>query len=107
MQPLYGFMCTLDPMGFASSQAFTIPFLVLLKAIDDVANEPTESKKVVLKLVIDTCVDMVASNGALKKQIIEQANNFAAQPINRTADVISSVQLLTSQLVTLLMLPED
>lgn len=107
MQPLYGFMCTLDPMGFAASQSFTIPFLVLLKAIDDVANEPTEAKKVVLKLVIDTCVDMVSSNGALKKQIIEQANNFATSPGARTADVIASVQLLTAQLVTLLMLPED
>lgn len=67
MQPLYGFMCTLDPMGYTASQALTIPFLVLLKAIDDVAQESTESKRKILKLVIDTCVDLIANNEALKK----------------------------------------
>ena len=60
--PLYGFMCTLDPMGFAPSQAFTIPFLVLLKAIDDVAKEPSEARKRVLKLVMDSCVNLVQFN---------------------------------------------
>jgi hypothetical protein len=71
MQPLYGFMCCLDPMGYVSSQAFTIPFLVLLKAIDNVAQDPTEINKTILTLVMDTCKDMVSSNDALKKQIIE------------------------------------
>lgn len=67
MQPLYGFMCTLDPMGFAPSQAFTIPFLVLLKALDMVASEPTEINRTIMKLVLDTCKDMVCTNDALKK----------------------------------------
>jgi hypothetical protein len=67
-------MCTLDPMGYTSSQAFTIPFLVLLKAIEDVAQEPTEIKNVILNLVLETCTDMVSTNEPLKKQIIEQAN---------------------------------
>ena len=31
--PIYGFLCTLDIMGYASSQYFTVPYLVLLKAI--------------------------------------------------------------------------
>ena len=31
--PLYGLMCTLDIMGYASNQQFIIPFKVLLKAI--------------------------------------------------------------------------
>ena len=29
IQPLFGFMCTLDPLGYTSSQYFQIPFLVL------------------------------------------------------------------------------
>ena len=57
--PLYGFLCTLDPMGFAVSQAFTVPFLVLQKAIADVAQEPTEARKRVLKLVLETCVNLL------------------------------------------------
>ena len=31
--PLYGLMCTLDIMGYASNQQFVIPFKVLLRAI--------------------------------------------------------------------------
>ena len=99
MQPLYGFMCTLDPMGYTSSQSFTIPFLVLLKAIEDVAKEPTEMKQNILRLVMETCVDMVATNDAFKKQIIEQANLFASEPINRTADVTHQSSYLLHNLL--------
>lgn len=48
-------------------------------------------KQNILKLVMETCVDMIGSNDAFKKQIIEQANMFASQPISRTADVIPSI----------------
>ena len=58
-------------MGFAPSQAFTIPFLVLLKALDIVAKEPSEMNRTILTLVLDTCKDMITSNEALKKQIID------------------------------------
>ena len=33
-QPIFGFLCTLDVMGYASNQFFTIPFLVYLKALE-------------------------------------------------------------------------
>lgn len=33
-QPVFGFLCTLDIMGYSSSQFFTIPFLVYLKALE-------------------------------------------------------------------------
>lgn len=67
MQPLYGFMCTLDPMGFAPSQAFTIPFLVLLKAIEMVSDNANEINTTIMNLVLETCKDMICSNEALKK----------------------------------------
>jgi hypothetical protein len=35
VQQLFGFLCTLDPLGYTSSQFFTIPFLVLTKALDN------------------------------------------------------------------------
>lgn len=66
MQPLYGFMCCLDPMGFAPNQAFTVPFLVLLKAIDMVNSDPSHINKQILKYVQDTCADMIHTNEGLK-----------------------------------------
>ena len=33
IQPLLGFMCTLETLGFTASQFFIIPFLVLIKAV--------------------------------------------------------------------------
>jgi len=36
--PVYGFICTLDVMGYASSQYFTVPYLVLLKIIEKCAS---------------------------------------------------------------------
>lgn len=58
-------------MGYAPGQAFTIPFLVLLKALDIVAKKPSEMNRTILTLVLDTCKDMITSNEALKKQIID------------------------------------
>ena len=40
--PIYGQMCTLDVMGYAPSQQFAIPFKVLIKAIEDAAENPVE-----------------------------------------------------------------
>ena len=37
--PIYGFVCTLDIMGYASSQYFTIPFMVLLKVMEKVKDD--------------------------------------------------------------------
>lgn len=32
MQPVFGFMCTLDVMGYSAEQVLTVPYLVLIKA---------------------------------------------------------------------------
>lgn len=65
--PLYGFMCTLDPMGFSPQQAVTIPFLVLLKALDDYQKESTEKKKFVLDLILESCANLLQFNENLRK----------------------------------------
>lgn len=58
-------------MGYTMSQLFTVPFLVLNKALDDVAAGQTESNSRVLKYVLNTCVNLVDQNEVLKRQIIE------------------------------------
>ena len=60
-------MCTLDPLGFASNQYCTVPFLVLHKALDSYQESKTESKELVLKLVKETCVNIVKNNSTLKE----------------------------------------
>ena len=67
LQPLFGFMCTLDPMGYTMSQLFTIPFLVLNKAVENVAAEPTESNQRILRLVLNTCCNLIDQNEPLKR----------------------------------------
>jgi len=94
-------------MGFAPSQAFTIPFLVLLKAIELVSDNANEINTTIMNLVLETCKDMICSNEALKKQIIDQATQFMSSPAQRTADIVPSIQLLTAQLLALKSLPED
>ena len=64
-------MCTVDPMGFTPQQAVTVPFLVLLKAIEDFKWDPTEKKKFVLDLIMESCVNLLQVNENLRRQIIE------------------------------------
>jgi hypothetical protein len=49
-------------MGYNVSQLYTIPFLVLNRAIEDMAEDPTQSKERVLRLVLDTCKKLVQDN---------------------------------------------
>ena len=42
IQPLFGFLCCLDPLGYTSNQFFTVPFLVLQKAIENGAETALE-----------------------------------------------------------------
>lgn len=59
MQSVLGFMCTLDPMGYASSQYFNIPFMVQNVAFKQLAVEDSEMNRMVLNMVIETCQNMM------------------------------------------------
>ena len=45
VQPLYGFMCTLEALGYTASQFFVIPFLVLLKANAQRIDSPSSANE--------------------------------------------------------------
>jgi hypothetical protein len=83
-----------------------VPYIVLLKAIDDAQTEPSEARKRVLKYVLETCVNIMEFSEPLRRQVIEQASNFLS-PTGRTADQIPSIQILTAQLLCLQSLPEE
>ena len=106
-QSLYGFMCTLEPLGYTQSQFFTIPFLVLSKALQQAAAEPSEAMNQVCELVLETCSQMIGSNNTFKQQTIEALLGFLNNPAGRTADVVADVGVLAAQIYAWSQLPED
>ena len=100
--PIYGFLCTLDIMGYASSQYFTVPFLVLLKAIDKANDEGTQVYKMIRDMVLETCKVMLKSNEEFRKNTIKMIKDFYESPEQRTADVVASIPVFSTQLYTLL-----
>ena len=51
LQPLFGFMCTLDPMGYTTTQYVVLPFLVLMTAFKQATEQEEEVHKVNLGLI--------------------------------------------------------
>ena len=60
-------MTCLDPLGYTASQYFIVPFLVLKKAFENHVANPTDNTAFCLRLVKETCANMIMSNDALKK----------------------------------------
>ena len=66
IQPLLGFMCCLDPLGYTSSQFFTVPYLVLAKAFANDLEESTEGTQRVLAYILETCAGQISSNESFR-----------------------------------------
>lgn len=62
IQPLFGFMCTLEPTGYTTSQFYAIPFLVLNAAMRRYCKDPSEANEQILVLVRETCSQIIAGN---------------------------------------------
>ena len=53
-------MCTLDVMGYAAEQFYTVPYLVMAKAIEkefDSSNQEAQSR--MYRLIEQTCTNMI------------------------------------------------
>lgn len=100
IQPVYGFMCTLDVMGYSSEQFFTVPFLVLLKAMLKASKEPTEVNRRILEQVERTCVVTLETNRTFRNDVVGRLVNFASKQGNeshRTSDVIKNISVFAAQ----------
>ena len=106
VQPLFGFMCTLEPLGYTSQQFYTIPYLVLSKAIRKNIEEQSEANTQIVELVAQTCQRMIANNGGFKKQVVEALVGFIENPASRTADVVPDIQVQVAQAHSWSCLPE-
>lgn len=60
-----------------------------------------------MELVKETCVQMMRTNATFKEQTVDAMNAFLADPINRTADVVADINVLTSQVWSWNSLPAD
>ena len=94
-------MCTLEPLGYSPSQFFIIPFLVLIKAIDQNAREPSEAMAHAIELISQTCCRILAKSQNMKTQVFETLAAFIASPENRTADIVPDLSVLTVQAMCL------
>ena len=100
-------MCTLEPMGYASNQFFTIPYLVLNKALSNELAGPSAATSQIVELVQQTCSNMLATNAGFKQQTVEALVAFCENPANRTADVVADIPILTAQAWCWNSLPEE
>lgn len=83
---IFGFMCTLDIMGYADDQYYTIPFTVMFKCLEKVQENPSDVNKKMLNLVKETCVQIVKRHEIFANRIVEKLKAFEEAPISRTKD---------------------
>jgi hypothetical protein len=105
MQPILGFMCTLDVLGYSSEQYFTIPFTVLATALHKVAQDPSEINKRMLYQIQDTCIRIVTHSKTFRQELITNLINFqtlSAEASFRTTDKIKGINCFLTQFYTLL-----
>lgn len=92
--PIYGFLCTLDIMGYTSSQYFTVPYLVLAKAMEKSQDERKEVFIQIEKMILKSCMIMLQGNEEHRKNVIKSIVDFHNSPEFRTIDVVPSIPLL-------------
>ncbi len=90
--PVYGFLCTLDIMGYASSQFFTIPYMVLLRCLAKTKEEKgRQIYKSIEMLVMETCLVILKSNEEFRKNVVESIKGFCNNAESRTIDIVPSI----------------
>lgn len=71
IQPIFGMMCTLDVMGYSSEQLYTIPFLVYIRAMQKLKDEPNkEINQRMFAQIEQTCFEMIQQNKSFQTDIL-------------------------------------
>ena len=106
MKPILGFIATLDIMGYSFEQFKTIPFLVLYKLLQESSEgQLTEFQALRLKLVMDTCLQIVKECSAekveekLSETLTKLFSQYNMLPESRTLDVIPNNEVFITQLL--------
>lgn len=99
--PIYGFLCTLDVMGFAPAQQYVVPFLVLQRAIMKAEEEDSSNSQMIEKIVLETCVATFTTFRDFREQSLALIESFIKEPEQRTQDIVPSIIVLFLQYHTL------
>ena len=98
---VFGLMATADVMGFAQSQFYTIPFLVLARLADLLQSAPSEAREFQFDLALATCIAVVRPRQELTEEYVEDFRKFVAEPASRTQDQVASLRVLLARCLTL------
>lgn len=101
MKPIFGYMTTLDILGYTYSQTLAIPFLALAKASQ---NTSTEFMRTQYKFILDTCVKIYMDSSRsdennLRKDVLSKFTRYNEEPLLRTIDSIPSNEVFLSYLI--------
>lgn len=97
-EKIFGFLCTLDPLGFSPQQLFVVPFLVLHKAfIDYMKNPEVQIKKQIFEIVLESCKHVFINTR--KEEEIQNVFEFVNDINKRTVDACPSIPLILTKLL--------
>lgn len=96
---IFGFMCTLDIMGYSEDQFYIIPFTVLFKCYDKVAKSDSELNNKILSVVKETCIEIIKRHPPFAQKIVDKLKAFQAEPISRTKDCIPNFKVFWAQVL--------
>lgn len=96
---IFGFMCTLDIMGYESTQFYTIPFAVLFKCYNKIQEKDTELNQKILSVVKQTCWQIILRDNDFSTEIVNKLKAFEKYPIKRTKVYISTFKVFFAQIL--------
>lgn len=79
---------TLDATGYTYSQSTTVPFLVLVKALE--SHPMTEFKQRQIQLILETCDQIYLHSSSLRQSTKTMVQQFCESHTQRTVDVVTN-----------------
>ncbi|KAG0002662.1 hypothetical protein BGZ79_002546 [Entomortierella chlamydospora] len=97
MKPILGYVVTLDATGYTYSQSITVPFLVLIKALE--SYPMTEFNQRQIKLILETCDAIYQNSRSLRENTKNMVEQFCASHQQRTVDVITNIYVFMGHVI--------
>ncbi|KAH7027037.1 hypothetical protein BKA57DRAFT_511641 [Linnemannia elongata] len=97
MKPILGYVVTLDATGYTYSQSTTVPFLVLVKALE--SYPMTEYKQRQIQLILETCDQIYIHSTSLRQSTRTMVQQFCESHTQRTVDVVTNNYVFLGQVI--------
>ncbi|KAF9155901.1 hypothetical protein BG015_008150 [Linnemannia schmuckeri] len=97
MKPILGYVVTLDATGYTYSQSTTVPFLVLVKALE--SHPMTEFKQRQIRLILETCDQIYIHSNSLRQSTKTMVQQFCDSHTQRTVDVVTNNYVFLGQVI--------